>query len=739
MRAAKPVGGAVGSTSDPSDKLPLQAFTGDISPTHISLFYKAGLAAVAFAMVLLPMVYLATIVLIAWGVAYHLEHNVEFFEDGLFTFLIGYLGPAVAGCIMIIFMVKPLFSRGPRPVPPPILESHREPILFAFIEQICRLVRAPMPRHVSVDCQVNASASLRRGLLSKDLVLTIGLPLAAGLDMRQFAGVLAHELGHFTQGAGMRLTYLVRQINGWFARVVYERDQWDVRLARLSGAGAPHLAIAIVLLVARAGVWLTRQLLWVLMHLGHAISCFMLRQMEYHADAYEAKVAGSDSFESSMLRLGVLSLAAEQASDDFQRSLVNEQLPDDLPLLIERRAVSDPVVREQSKLGERLVSGRTGWFDTHPCDADRVRMIRKLDEPGVFRMTGPASELFSDFEQLSKALTHRHYEKVLGLEIADGSIVPTDWIIRQNDADAEAAAAIQHFFGKIDFMIVPLFEPDAVLSALPATDAARTRWRESHDLSLRLLTDGEQLSANCNEARTRVAKLTVALHLFRVGFELDPTEYGLPIDLRIDQRTSDTAARLDLASATLASMSAELGKFISTIRLRVSSGLELLNWAAFAPQLDNAPELFAEAQRLIGLYARLGRCLPSMLDTDTRLGAASALLQNRQNHSDPAKIDAEISALAGEFQDAMAKWHAELHDIEYPFAHPRGKITLSEYVSNWKPAAPELEATLHDTAAHLKNLFSMHLRVLGRLLVIAQVAEKHLTREGAELQHRSVG
>ena len=106
MRAAKPVGGAVGSTSDPSDKLPLQAFTGDISPTHISLFYKAGLAAVAFAMVLLPMVYLATIVLIAWGVAYHLEHNVEFFEDGLFTFLIGYLGPAVAGCIMIIFMVN---------------------------------------------------------------------------------------------------------------------------------------------------------------------------------------------------------------------------------------------------------------------------------------------------------------------------------------------------------------------------------------------------------------------------------------------------------------------------------------------------------------------------------------------------------------------------------------------------------------------------------------------------------
>jgi Zn-dependent protease with chaperone function len=36
------------------------------------------------------------------------------------------------------------------------------------------------------------------------LVLVIGLPLAAGMSMRQVAGVLAHEFGHFAQGAGMR-------------------------------------------------------------------------------------------------------------------------------------------------------------------------------------------------------------------------------------------------------------------------------------------------------------------------------------------------------------------------------------------------------------------------------------------------------------------------------------------------------------------------------------------------------
>lgn len=62
-------------------------------------------------------------------------------------------------------------------------------------------------------------------LFGNDLVLTIGMPLVLGLSLRQFAGVLAHEFGHFSQGAGMRLTFIIRTISVWFTRVVYERDQ----------------------------------------------------------------------------------------------------------------------------------------------------------------------------------------------------------------------------------------------------------------------------------------------------------------------------------------------------------------------------------------------------------------------------------------------------------------------------------------------------------------------------------
>ena len=68
-----------------------------------------------------------------------------------------------------------------------------------------------------------------RSLFGNDLVLAIGLPLVAGLDLGNSCGVLTHEYGHFSRGAAMRAGYLIRQINAWFFRAVYERDGWDPR------------------------------------------------------------------------------------------------------------------------------------------------------------------------------------------------------------------------------------------------------------------------------------------------------------------------------------------------------------------------------------------------------------------------------------------------------------------------------------------------------------------------------
>src|ERR1043165_626267 len=94
---------------------PLNAFTGSFAPTKTGALYKIGLAIVAFAMVLLPLIYVALIGLTAWAVLLHLRYDTWLFDGGGsgrggIARLLLYLGPAVAGGILVFFMVKPFFA-----------------------------------------------------------------------------------------------------------------------------------------------------------------------------------------------------------------------------------------------------------------------------------------------------------------------------------------------------------------------------------------------------------------------------------------------------------------------------------------------------------------------------------------------------------------------------------------------------------------------------------------------------
>jgi hypothetical protein len=291
-----------------------------------------------------------------------------------------------------------------------------EPLLFAFIEQLCRTVGAPRPTRIDLDCQLNAAASLRRGLWSlfgQDLVLTLGLPLVAGLSLRQFAGVLAHEFGHFTQGFGMRLSYLIRSINGWFARVVFERDAWDVTLAEL--AETEEWQLAIIVGVTRLGVWVSRLLLHLLMLVGHGIGCFLLRQMEYDADAYEIRLAGSESFEATVRRMHVLASLLGPAYKDMRSAWnINHHLPEDFPAYLLVRDAKLSAAR-RIQLEDTLGLEPTRLLHTHPSNGDRIRRARQANEPGVFGLDGPAAALFSNFDVVARQVTLLHYTDDLGL------------------------------------------------------------------------------------------------------------------------------------------------------------------------------------------------------------------------------------------------------------------------------------------------------------------------------------
>ena len=418
----------------------LKAFQGDLPPNRIPVTYRLSILLVAVVMVVLPLVYIAFILLVGSGVVYHLTHHTGMFQvvrgKALILAFIVYLAPLVIGVIAVIFMFKPLFARRANIRRSRSLTPEGEPILFEFVERLATAVGAPKPKRIEVDSDVNASASFRRGwismLLGGDLTLTIGVPLVAGLTTRQFAGVLAHEFGHFRQGAGMRVSYIVRTVSYWFTRVVYERDQWDVWLEDVTDD--MDIRIAWVFFVARGFVWLSRRLLWVLMVIGHLVAGVLLRQMEFDADRQQTRLVGSDCFEGTMHRIHELSAASEKSLYDVVSFLRKGSLGDNLPKLVMFNATTMPA-KVKSNLRKSVTEASGGLFDTHPSAKLRIASAHNERAEGVFQLDGPASDLFVHFDALCKNVTWDFYRDVTNVQIKPEELGSIDALIANLETD----------------------------------------------------------------------------------------------------------------------------------------------------------------------------------------------------------------------------------------------------------------------------------------------------------------
>ena len=260
----------------------LAAFDEEIDPVRPTLLYRLWILIVAFIMILLPVIYAALVGLVIAGLAWHALNDTWVFTSfgrgryALQAALAVYAGPLIVGAVVVGFMLKPFFARAAKGPKQRILDPSAEPLLHAFVDGVCTTVNSPRPARIAVDCQVNASAHREGGFLGLfggELVLTIGLPLTAGLNIKQFAGVLAHEFGHFSQGAGMRLSVLIRKINLWFARRRLRARRVGPDSRRLDPVRQHRLKL--LGLFAKLAVWFTRRVLWVLMYIGHMASSFL--------------------------------------------------------------------------------------------------------------------------------------------------------------------------------------------------------------------------------------------------------------------------------------------------------------------------------------------------------------------------------------------------------------------------------------------------------------------------------
>ena len=405
----------------------LAAIQGKIHPVRPSLLYLLSAILVSCAIVVLPIVYICLTAAVGAATVWHAVYSTRLFSSMPIRIAIFvYLTPLFAGVVLLAVMIKPLFARPTGFHRSRSLTPFAEPRLFAFVEKLCAAVGAPMPRRIDIDADVNASASLRRGglsLFSDDLVLTIGIPLVACLNIREFAGVLAHEFGHFSQRGAMRLGYFVNKVNGWFVRAVYERDSWDLFLT--DTADDAHFSVQIACGLAALCVAITRGILWLFMVASVLISRLLLREQEFHADLHEIRFSGSESFMETMKRIHLIGAANQEVMKDLIMRLQSGSLPDSFPKLVQKTLQELPRKTTNRVLSD-LESGKTQFLDTHPSAKARMARAERAAAPGIFHLEVPATVLLSNFPASAQNVTLDIYRDIFGPRFNPNCLVDSD-------------------------------------------------------------------------------------------------------------------------------------------------------------------------------------------------------------------------------------------------------------------------------------------------------------------------
>jgi Zn-dependent protease with chaperone function len=713
-----------GGSAQPTTTIGVSEYVPDIEipPARIPLFYQFGLLLVAGAMVLLPGIYLASIGLVAYGVYYYATHVDPGSNATGTQYFFGYLAPIFFGSAFCLTLFKTFLARRPKPPAPCIISRQDAPEFFELLERLCRTLKAPMPDKVLVDCRINASAGYG-SLFGRDLRLTVGLPLAAGLDLREFTGVLAHELGHLSQKTAMRLNFVINWTNGWFARAVYERDIWDYRLALFTRM-SPGI-IKVFLLTGQLGIWLSRRVLWVLMVAGRGISCFMMRQMEYDADRCEIKIAGTDSFVLTVQRLSDLNLAFERTMMHMKKTWKqHRQLYDRLPELLLTRAREISSNASEKALNEALQK-KTRLFDSHPAPNKRIARAKKANEPGILApQSRPAASLFPQFDRLSREATTNQYRIWLGPAFQPHDLVALEDNVEQtaHDAGADPEAIKRYFMGVEDEWRWLILSPDKVLTNF-AEDSARegiTKAKQQMAAAQAKAAENmkvfKQADATMLSAWQAIQLSLAGLPYEHVGLEPKPdgTRYSF----------QDVEKVLAVSTQSRQTSSFQLEAFERLIAERLTIGLQLIRLPRLVASFPEAARMRSQAYERLAVLALYKDIATPLAELRKDGGALRVLLESPASQPRSEETNATLTKLNTRMIANLNRVQATVAKVKYPFPYRRGVISLGEYIQFKGKPENALQRTLEDSSYKLAQLVTLHRRILASLIEVAEWVEE---------------
>ncbi|MDR6195856.1 M48 family metallopeptidase [Siphonobacter sp. SORGH_AS_0500] len=346
----------------------------------------------------------------------------KFSYSGVFILGLGLVG---FGLLTIFFLIKFMFAIKKEDTSELIeISEEDEPDLYKFIYQIAEDTKAPKPKKIFLSHNVNAAVFYDSSFWSMFFPirknLLIGVGLVNGLSLSELKAVLAHEFGHFSQRS-MKLGSYVYQSNRVIYNMLYENESWSKTAEVIS---ASHWAGSIA---ASLSTLLIRQIMSVLQFFYVSINKKQLslsREMEFHADAVAASVAGSDITIHALRRADFAEIAfnstlswCSQLVDDNQKidniyegqttiikymvAKHNLTFSNDLPVITDQYLASHQTSR---------VVYKNQWA-SHPSQEEREENLRSINVDAV-NVEDSAWNVFTNSKHWQLYFTEQLYNQV---------------------------------------------------------------------------------------------------------------------------------------------------------------------------------------------------------------------------------------------------------------------------------------------------------------------------------------
>jgi Zn-dependent protease with chaperone function/DNA-directed RNA polymerase subunit M/transcription elongation factor TFIIS len=312
-------------------------------------------------------------------------------RPSFFTIMI-YLGLIGMGLMVVAFLLKFLFARSTpdESMTIEITESD-EPQLVDFVRKIAAEAAAPVPKRIILGPEVNAAVFFESSLLSMILPvrknLRIGLGIVNVLTLSEFKAVLAHEFGHFSQKS-MRLGSYAYGANRIVYNMLFENTSYGEMLNRWASVSNYFKFFAGIT------VWIVRGIQEVMKRIFAVVQASYMalsREMEFHADAVAASIAGSRPFVTMLHRLTPADICFSALTGTYHAWSPEMAKPDNAfaqhrELLLEY--AKDHEIPIEHGLPQATLSSRGPWIKfrisagnrwaSHPSPADREAHVNSL-------------------------------------------------------------------------------------------------------------------------------------------------------------------------------------------------------------------------------------------------------------------------------------------------------------------------------------------------------------------------